>query len=62
MRRADASDAPALVAWFTHHTPAEALELSATADGIGLFASLGFRERTHPTLRLGLSAPTDTFR
>jgi len=30
-------------------------------DGVELYTSLGFRERAHPTMRLGLSAPTETF-
>jgi len=28
---------------------------------VELYTSLGFRERAHPTMRLGLSAPTETF-
>lgn len=51
----------ALVAWFHHDTRAEAVELSATSDGVRLYTSLGFRERGHPTMRLGLSTPTEAF-
>jgi ribosomal protein S18 acetylase RimI-like enzyme len=51
----------ALVAWFRLDTDAETVELSATSDGVELYTSLGFRERAHPTMRLGLSAPTETF-
>ena len=42
-------------------TGAETVELSATSDGVGLYTSLGFRERAHPTMRLGLSAPAEAF-
>ena len=48
-------------AWFRLDTGAETVELSATSDGVELYRSLGFRERPHPTMRLGLSAPTETF-
>jgi ribosomal protein S18 acetylase RimI-like enzyme len=51
----------ALLTWFRDDTPADAVELSATSDGVGLYESLGFREREHPTMRLGLSASTETF-
>ena len=51
----------ALVAWFRLDTGAETVELSATSDGVKLYTSLGFRERAHPTMRLGLSAPTEKF-
>jgi len=51
----------ALVAWFRLDTAAETVELSATSDGVHLYTSLGFRERAHPTMRLGLGAPTETF-
>jgi len=51
----------ALVAWFRLDTSAETVELSATSDGVQLYTSLGFRERAHPTMRLGLGAPTETF-
>jgi ribosomal protein S18 acetylase RimI-like enzyme len=51
----------ALVAWFRLDVGAETVELSATSDGAELYRSLGFRERTHPTMRLGFSGPTETF-
>jgi ribosomal protein S18 acetylase RimI-like enzyme len=51
----------ALIAWFREDTPADALELSATDDGFALYTSLGFRERPHPTMRLGLGSGAKTF-
>jgi hypothetical protein len=36
-------------------------QLSSTPDGVQLYTSLGFRERPHLTMLLGLSAPTETF-
>ncbi len=48
----------ALLTWFEQDTLVEAVELSATPDGVQLYTSLGFRERAHPTLRLGLGVPT----
>lgn len=42
----------ALLAWFEHETRASAVELGATAEGAGLYRSLGFVETAHPTLRL----------
>ena len=49
----------ALLSWFEKDTPAEAVELSATPDGLPLYTSLGFRERGHPTMRLGLGTSTE---
>jgi ribosomal protein S18 acetylase RimI-like enzyme len=61
-RRGHARACPtALLAWFRHDTGAETVELSATSEGVALYTSLGFRERAHPTMGLGLSAPTQTF-
>jgi len=51
----------ALLAWFRLDTGAETVELSATSDGVELYTSLGFRERAHPTMRLGLRTSTETF-
>lgn len=51
----------AFLAWFRLNTGAETVELSATSDGVELYTSLDFRERPHPTMRLGLGAPTETF-
>lgn len=51
----------ALLAWFQKDTPAEAVELSATPDGLQLYTSLGFQERGHPTMRLGLGTSTEAF-
>lgn len=44
----------ALLAWYEHQTPAAVVELAATAEGQGLYRSLGFTEVRHPTLRLRL--------
>ncbi len=49
----------ALLVWFDKDTPADAVELSATPDGVQLYTSLGFRERGHPAMRLGLGTSTE---
>lgn len=50
----------ALLDWFSRDTPAEVVELVATDEGAGLYTSLGFRARAHPTMRVDLRAPTET--
>ena len=64
-RRRGSRHAPAcltaLVAWVRLDTRADTVELSATSERVELHTSLGFRERAHPTMRLGLSTPTEQF-
>jgi ribosomal protein S18 acetylase RimI-like enzyme len=44
----------ALIAWFARDTFVELVELTATAHGLGLYESLGFRPRTQPVMRMSL--------
>lgn len=44
----------ALLDWFSRDTAADVAELTATADGAGMYRSLGFRTHEHPSMRLDL--------
>ncbi len=45
----------ALLEWFRNETPAEVVDLSASADGTALYKSMGWRTRHDPTMRLPIA-------
>ena len=45
----------ALLQWFEEEPPAEVVDLSASADGLALYESMGWRQRDDPTMRLRLT-------
>lgn len=46
----------ALITWFREETPVTVVNLNATADGAGLYASFGFAAPAHPSLQLRTGA------
>lgn len=47
----------ALLAWFRQETCVTVVDLNATGDGAGLYASFGFVPPRHPSLRLRTARP-----
>lgn len=57
-RRGHARDCvAALLEWFRDETPAEVVDLSASRDGMALYASMGWCQRDDPTMRLRIVRP-----
>ncbi|MFD0019969.1 GNAT family N-acetyltransferase [Streptomyces sp. NPDC058382] len=48
----------ALLTWFERETPVTVVNLNATGDGAGLYASFGFAPPRHPSLQLRTAGPS----